>query len=124
MLGSKTFVTLFRRITSILSLTSQQIILQTDSHFQGNCDTEYNTFGRSLIELCYSHDIHMLNGRFSDPGHYTCIANGGHSTVDHILVSSPLFQCKSLIYLTIFQCLVVLNLAITTLQMEMKYKSR
>ena len=35
-------------------------------------NTEYNNFGLSLIELCCTRDIHILNGRYSDSyGSYT-----------------------------------------------------
>ena len=57
-----------------------------------NRDTEYNKYVKSLIELFCTHDIHMLNGRFGDGGHFTCTANGGTSTVDYIQAPINLFQ--------------------------------
>ena len=56
-------------------------------------DKEYNRFGLSLIELCCTYDIHLLNGRFSGDslGNYTCVANNGVSTVDYMICSSELF---------------------------------
>ena len=53
-------------------------------------DTEYNRVELSLVELCPTYDIHILNGRFpcDTLGHYTCIANKGASVVDYIMCSS------------------------------------
>ena len=54
-----------------------------------------NSFGRSLVDLCCTHDIHILNGRlFNDYlGNYTCITNNGKSVVDYHIASSEIFQC-------------------------------
>ncbi len=37
----------------------------------------YNQFGKSLVELCCTFNMHMLNGRVHDDtdGNFTCIAN-------------------------------------------------
>ena len=53
----------------------------------------YNNFGRTLVDLCCTYNIHILNGRCSDDsdGNYTCIVNEGHSVVDYHLASSELF---------------------------------
>ena len=61
---------------------------------RSSCDKEnVNSFGRALIDLCCTHNIHIVNGRASDNavGHYTCIANNGSSLVDYHVVSSELF---------------------------------
>ena len=56
-------------------------------------DNIINNFGRSLIELCKSFGIHMLNGRVlnDNEGNFTCTANNGCSLVDYVIVSSNLF---------------------------------
>ena len=57
-------------------------------------DEHYNSFGLSLIELCCTFDIHILNGRlFGDKdGNFTCFANNGASVVDYMIASSSLFR--------------------------------
>lgn len=57
-------------------------------------DTQYNRFGLSLIELCCTYGIHVLNGRlFKDiEGNFTCTANNGTSIVDYMIASTQLFQ--------------------------------
>ena len=41
----------------------------------------YNLFGKSLVELCCIHDVHILNGRLYDDivGNFTCLTNNGAS---------------------------------------------
>ena len=48
----------------------------------------------TLIELCKTLGIHMLNGRiFNDKtGNFTSTANDGSSLVDYFIVSSNLFS--------------------------------
>ena len=60
-----------------------------------NRDREVNRYGLSLIDLCCTHNVHIVNGRFVDDcnGNFTCIANAGHSVVDYHIVSSELFNC-------------------------------
>ena len=44
-------------------------------------DQEMNKFGRDLLSLCCSFNLHFLNGRVGDDanqGDYTCIANAGN----------------------------------------------
>ena len=53
----------------------------------------YNNFGRILVDLCCTYNIHIVNGRCTvdSDGNYTCNANEGHSVVDYHLASSELF---------------------------------
>lgn len=53
----------------------------------------HNTFGLSLIDLCCTYSIHVLNGRLfrDNAGEYTCFANNGASVVDYMIASSTLF---------------------------------
>jgi hypothetical protein len=54
-------------------------------------DTEVNNFGESLLELCCSVGVHMLNGRYSDrPGEFTCLPTVGKSVVDYIIMDTEL----------------------------------
>ena len=56
-------------------------------------DNIYNNFGLSLVELCCTYGIHVLNGRlFNDiQGEYTCFVNNGASVVDYMMASTNLF---------------------------------
>ena len=59
-------------------------------------DTVVNAFGRSLMLLCNTFNVHMLNGRVGDDsncGDFTCITATGASVVDYVLVSTGLY-CK------------------------------
>ena len=70
-----------------------------------------NPYGLSLIELCCTFNIHILNGRrFDDKeGHFTCFANNGTSVVDYMIASTTLFlkllilKSMILIFPTIYQ---------------------
>ena len=57
-------------------------------------DETYNRFGISLLDLCCSINIHILNGRMFDDknGEITCTSNNGSSVVDYMLASSSLFN--------------------------------
>ena len=60
-----------------------------------NKDIDFsNTYGISLIELCCTFNIHILNGRlFGDKdGNFTCFANNGTSVVDYMIASTALFS--------------------------------
>ena len=61
-------------------------------------DSTTNTFGISLIELCKSYGIHIVNGRSKpdDEGESTCTANEGCSIVDYCIIASKLlpFLCS------------------------------
>ena len=56
-------------------------------------DDTCNRFGTSLIDLCCTHNIHVLNGRlFEDTeGEILCVANNGRSVVDYMLAQTSLF---------------------------------
>lgn len=60
-----------------------------------NKDSEtYDHFGISLVELCCTFDMHIINGRLFDntEGNFTCLANDGASVVDYNIASSKLFS--------------------------------
>ena len=64
-----------------------------DMH-RNNKDSEvFNQFGQSLVDLCCTLNIHIINGRLYDDtnGNYTCTANDGTSVVDYNVASSELF---------------------------------
>ena len=54
---------------------------------------EVNAHGSSLLNLCCSYDIHMLNGRIhgDEEGHITCFTGNGCSVVDYTLASTSIF---------------------------------
>ena len=66
---------------------------QFDSPRKSKDDT-CNRFGTSLIDLCCTHNIHVLNGRlfYDSAGEITCVANNGRSVVDYMLASTTLFH--------------------------------
>ena len=48
---------------------------------------------RTLINVCTSYDMHVMNGRFTDkPGHFTCFSGEGASFVDYMIGSEELFN--------------------------------
>lgn len=61
---------------------------------RNNKDSDFsNTYGVSLMELCCTFNVHLLNGRlFNDQdGNFTCFANNGTSVVDYMIASTALF---------------------------------
>ena len=58
----------------------------------------YNSFRKSLVQMCCLLDIHILNGRIKgdEKGEFTCIANEGASIVDYNIASTDLFENISL----------------------------
>ena len=60
-------------------------------------DETYNRFGISLLDICCTYNIHVLNGRLFDDtnGEITCVANNGSSVVDYMLASTSLFDSFS-----------------------------
>ena len=54
---------------------------------------EVNIHGKSLLNLCCTHNIHILNGSIVGnlPGHLTCFTANGCSIVDYTVASSSLF---------------------------------
>ena len=59
-----------------------------------NVDKEINNYGRDLISLCQSYGMHIVNGRVTgdEEGNITCVANGGRSVVDYILVNARFYN--------------------------------
>ena len=58
-----------------------------------NKDIEtFNQFGQSLVDLCCTFNVHIINGRLYDDtdGNYTCTANDSTSVVDYNIASSDL----------------------------------
>ena len=75
---------------------------------RNNSDCVINNFGRSLIELCQSCQLRIVNGRTLGDcfGNYTCYHYNGCSVVDYALVQPSVFkiinyfQVKPLSYLS------------------------
>ena len=59
-----------------------------------NKDKKHNQFGKSLIDLCCTFDIHVMNGRLFDDrdGNITCTSGNGSSVVDYNIASTDLFK--------------------------------
>ena len=53
-----------------------------------------NSKDKELVSFCRSYGMHMLNGRKEGDreGNFTCIANGGRSTVDYVLVNTRIYD--------------------------------
>ena len=61
-------------------------------------DETQNNFGISLLDICCSFNIHVLNGRIlgDRDGEITCVAKHGSSVEDYMIASSSLFDSISL----------------------------
>ena len=86
---------------------------------RNSSDKEVNFFGENLLDLCKSHDIHIVNGRScsDQTGHMTFVSSMGASLIDYFIMSAQLFTCVK--DLTVLPCDVtnhfpiVLDLKIT-----------
>lgn len=58
-------------------------------------DKDTNNFGLQLIQFCKTFDLFILNGRTKGdtPGKVTCVANGGMSVIDYMLLSKSMEEC-------------------------------
>ena len=79
---------------SLLDLCGDGYISDTSSKNRTSRDTVVNNFGLSLLSLCKTFDIHILNGRNDKDqyGEFTCETVHGRSVVDYITVSTTLFD--------------------------------
>ena len=61
---------------------------------RNNMGLQYNNFGKSLVNFCCLHSVHIVNGRLHGDirGNFTCITHNGASTVDYHLAFSHLFD--------------------------------
>ena len=59
---------------------------------RNNCDKIYNSQGESLLDLCISSRLRILNGRYIGDilGNFTCFTSNGNSAVDYAIVSEGL----------------------------------
>jgi hypothetical protein len=59
-----------------------------------NRDTNISGSGCKFLDLCYDIGLFILNGRTlgDESGEFTCLANGGHNTVDYIVSSPTIWQ--------------------------------
>ena len=55
---------------------------------------DINNHGRSLLELCKTQDIHILNGRTrgDSNGEITCFTHSGYSVVEYTIASSSIYH--------------------------------
>jgi hypothetical protein len=62
-----------------------------------NRDASVSGWGRELLDLCYDTGLFILNGRTpgDELGEFTCLANGGRSTVDYIVGSLTIWQAAT-----------------------------
>ena len=65
---------------------------QTKSRNQ--LDTKSNLHGKLLTDICKSHNLRILNGRFlgDSLGYFTFFNSNGCSTVDYMLASNEIFH--------------------------------
>jgi hypothetical protein len=61
---------------------------------QQNCDASVSGWGRELLDLCCDAGLLIFNGRTlgDELGEFTCLANGGRSTIDYIVGSHAIWQ--------------------------------
>ena len=59
-----------------------------------NVDKDSNNYGRDLISFCQSYGMHIFNGSATgdERRSITCVANGGRSVVDYILVNTMFYN--------------------------------
>jgi len=59
-----------------------------------NRNTIIGDWGRELLDLCCDAGLLILNGRMpsDESGEFTCLANGGHDTIDYIINSPIVWQ--------------------------------
>ena len=59
---------------------------------RNNLDSTVNSYGKSLISLCKSFNLRLLNGRTpgDSTGNFTCFQYNGYSTVDYIVCDENL----------------------------------
>lgn len=60
-------------------------------------DDTVNNFGKTLIDMCCTYDLHMLNGRAGNDtaGEYTFLSEQGKSVIDYMLVNTELYKLVS-----------------------------
>ena len=61
---------------------------------RNNLDIKVTTNGRSLINICKTSGLRILNGRFPGDflGHFTCITPRGNSVIDYMIASEDLLR--------------------------------
>jgi hypothetical protein len=59
-----------------------------------NCDVSVGGWGCKLLNLCCDTGLLILNGRMPSDKlrQFTCLANGGRSTIDYIIGSPAIWQ--------------------------------
>ena len=88
------FKILFQEMIYNMSLV-KPITKEMTLIFLGKKDIEtFNQFGQSLVALCCTFNVHIINGRLYDDteDNYICTANDGTSVVDYNIASSDLFR--------------------------------
>ncbi len=61
---------------------------------QQNCDASVGGWGHELLDQCCDVGLLILDGWTlgDEPGEFTCLANGGCSTIDYIVGSPSIWQ--------------------------------
>ncbi len=62
-----------------------------------NCDANVGSWGHKLLDLCCDTGLFILNGRTpgDELGEFTCLANGGHNTINYIVASPTVWQAAT-----------------------------
>ena len=63
-------------------------------HQRNNCDNNFNSYEKNVLQICKSFDLHILNGRKKGDslGNATFHVRNGVSTVDYIIWDEVLFR--------------------------------
>ena len=76
---------------------SEELAEEDISFYRVSKDAVVNSFGRSLLSLCESFELIILNGLLpgDEHGEYTYIGHNGSSIIDYFIVSSCIFPLAS-----------------------------
>ena len=84
-----------KHITKIAPENSKRTSLKGD---RSSCDDKTYTSGRKLLNICYNHNLNIVNGQIPGDrlGDFTCFNNLGASVADYLLVDSNIWAEKIL----------------------------
>ena len=91
-----------RQITFLIKTPS--LMVHTKTILRDSSDNLMNTFGRSLIDMCATLKLTIMDGLYTgdEGGAFTFISPNGNSVVDRFLVSCCLLNCNISINLHVY----------------------